>query len=41
VRDGRGEIVGAAGVEMAGDVQGVQDITSATRVFDRDKLSGW
>jgi phage gp36-like protein len=38
---GKAEIVGAAGMELPGDVQDVTEITSAARVFDRDKMSGW
>jgi phage gp36-like protein len=41
VAAGRAEIIGAAGVEVPGAAQDVTEITSATRVFDRDKLSGF
>jgi phage gp36-like protein len=38
---GRAEIVGAAGAEVSGDAQDVTEISSAERVFDRTKMSGW
>ncbi len=41
VAAGRAEIIGADGAEISGDAADVVEITSQTRVFDRDKLRGW
>jgi phage gp36-like protein len=41
VADGRAEIVGLDGAEPAGGAQEVVEVSSATRVFDREKMSGW
>jgi phage gp36-like protein len=41
VAAGKAEIVGASGVEVPGDVQDVTEVSSAARVFSRDKMSGF
>lgn len=41
VAGGKAEIPDAAGSELPGTESGVAEMTSANRVFDRDKLGGW
>jgi len=38
---GRAEIIGAAGLEMSGDVQEVTEISSSIRVFSRENMGDW
>ncbi len=41
VAAGRAEILGADGVEQPGAASQVAEISSATRIFSRDKLGDW
>jgi phage gp36-like protein len=41
VAGGRAEIPDSSGAEISGDATEVSEITSKTRVFDRDGMEGW
>jgi len=41
VAAGRAQVTGADGLEPPGEAAEVVEVSSQTRVFDRDKLSGW
>jgi phage gp36-like protein len=41
VAAGRAEIIGATGVELPGDAGSVVEVSSSTRIFSRDEMSGF